>query len=194
MPEISKNKIFNLYTIISFCFGLVLALLIGSISNLISDFDSTNSLELFEILINIALGVILYLIIEKKTGDDRTVKDLFHQELNNIKADYRQFMINCNTGKMDGKDINKWFKLMSINILQLETFLKSEFGFTDQECTLQKMNRDIQIAITGSEEFNNNFSTGNKIILSNDTNNKIIELHKFLKHNFFNTAVKISRY
>jgi len=192
MQKKHKVKYWNVYTIVSFCLGILIAYLIEAFLHLALKLNSSNSIEVFSILINVVMGIILYLILEKKTGDDRAVKDLFHQDLKNIKDDFRTFMVSFNGGSLDAKYINNWFKLMSINITQFEVFLKSEFDFIDEECTLQKMNRDIQKVITNSKEFNDNFTKG-KVLFSSETTSKVIELHKYLKHNFFRTSVKISR-
>jgi hypothetical protein len=187
-----ENKFINIYTIVSFIGGFLLFLLFYSLIKLFEDFSATNTIEVISILVNLGFGVIIFFLVEKKIGDDRAVKDLFIQDVKDIKSNYKAFLIKLNHGSCNSKEINKWFKLMSINIQQFEYFVSKEFGIEKDKLKLQEFNRKMQKSITGSPEFNENFN--NPVIeFEIVTTLQIIELNKEFKHALTDVTVKITR-
>lgn len=81
---------------------------------------------------------------------------------------------------------------MSINIQQFEYFVSKEFGIEKEKLKLQEFNRKMQISITGSPEFNENFNKP-AIEFKTATTSQIIDLNKEFKHALTDVTVKITR-
>ncbi|MEP0984400.1 hypothetical protein [Ekhidna sp.] len=169
--------------------GVILGILIHTLVDLIP-LDSPEIVELSGILVNVILGIIIVILVQKKLSDERGIKDYFITEIGEIKTEYNKFINKILFNKNDPQFILEWFKTMSMRIQQLEYFLKDELKIKNLDN--QSSNRRIHKILTNSEEFNESISK-RKFEISVELNNELTNQYKDFKHSLVRTIVKINR-
>lgn len=178
-----KNLIFLFLGIAA---GIVVYLIIDDFA----DLKIGEMIDIIAIIVNIIIGAIIVIIVQKRLSDDRGVKDYFIQEVGEIKTDYTKFINLIFKNKTQPKFVLEWFKIMSSRVFHLEQFLEHDLKIKNVD--LKVLNRSIQRLITNDSDFNNSFnkSSYNPNSL---TKHQISELVKDLKYAFVHTIIRINK-
>jgi hypothetical protein len=177
-----KNSILYLVSaLVIICF----IILINGETLLISD-----KINIASIAVNVFIAVIIVSYFQSKESNSRTLKDYFINEVNSLKMDYNEFIVDIKNSNITSNSIKRKFKDFSIRNEQIEYFLKKEIKLST--LYIQDQNRKIHRLVTNSTEFNN-VSGLSQFTISTSNNNELIELHKEFNHHLTNLVIKINK-
>lgn len=185
MVSISSREI-N-FVVTGVLLGQVLFLLIDSLFS----YSSSDKINVIGIVVNVLIGAIIAIMIQKKLSDDRGVKDYFIRDLEDITSEYKKFRNGLYGDQCTARFMIEWFKNTSMKLNHLEEFLESDLSIKTAE--LQTYNRKIHQIITNSEPFSVAFKSNDKVVLSNKLRREISEEMEKLKHNIIRTIIAINR-
>lgn len=124
--------------------------------------ELSNILSLISILVDIVVPLTIAYFLQNKFLKNRDIKSYYIKQIESLIADYDSFLKNLKRGLLNRSDITNEFQNFSIRFLFIESKLESKFAIKDK---VQNINRDLQIIITDSKEFNS-AKTSSKVKLN----------------------------
>ena len=152
--------------------------------------ETADIIALVDIAVSAGFGVWIATAITKSQTKERFLKDYFTNELNSIKDDCKSFFDEVCYDKKSAKDIKIGFKLLSMRIAAFETNLNG--AFKKINCQLAQHLKNIQLEITGSDDFNNQFME-EVVSFSPDEKNAILESRHKLLTEFSTSVITINK-
>ena len=157
---------------------------VGSESMKISDWISIAS-----IVVTSTLGLWIGVSVRKNFTINRSVKDYFILECQEIKKLYGTFLNCLYQNKTSSKSAIEWFKIMTIKIDIFEKFLKEEF-IVDPKI-LQTHNK-LKQYITETDEFNEMYNKPT-FELTSPIKRKIVEIHEGFSNELTKVVIQINK-
>ena len=146
-------------------------------------------ISISSIVVTSALGLWIGVSVRRNFTINRSVKEYFISECQDIKKSYG-FFLNClYQNSKSSKSIIEWFKIMTIKIDIFEEFLKDEFKVDPQ--ILQTHNKLKQF-ITETDEFNEKFNEPT-FVLTSPIKRKIVEIHEGFSKELTKVVIQINK-
>ena len=155
-----------------------------------SSLGSGEIINIIGILTGAIIAIFIAYVIQDSLTNRRSVKDYFVQEITLNKNFYFEFIEEIRNGKKNSLEINQEFKRFSVNIIQLDTFLKSEMEISASN--LQQSNRSIHEIVTGSLAFNEQFNNA-KVVLDQENIKDLLVGLKTFNHFCFDLIIKVNK-
>lgn len=152
--------------------------------------DTADIISIIDIAISAGLGIWIATAIAKSQTKERFLKDYFTNEINGIKDDCKSFFDDICYDQKSAKDIKIGFKLLSMRVAAFETNLSR--AFKKANCDLAQQLKNIQLEITGCDDFNNQF-TKKVVSFSPDEKNTILESRHKLLNEFSISVITINK-
>ena len=147
-------------------------------------------IAIVNIFVSAGLGIWIATAINNGHTKERFLKDYFTNELNSIKIDCKLFFDEVCYDKKSATDIKIGFKLLSMRISAFENNL--ELAFKNTQKTLSNSLSKIQMDITGSDDFNNQFKE-NVVKFSAAEKNNVLESRSKLLTEFSKAIIDINK-
>lgn len=158
------------------------------------DNEAMSCLEIIFAILDIAIsagvGIWIATAIAKGHTEERFLKDYFTQELITIKEECKTFFDEICYDKSNANSIKIGFKLLSMRITALEANLDK--AFKNAHPTLSTSIQKIQLEITGSEEFNDQYKE-TVVKFSPSVKNTILEQRSKLLTEFSEAVIVINK-
>lgn len=177
-------------------FTILLGALIGHLLSIgflfYMKFQLGDLLATIEIIVNVVFGALIVLVIQKRMSDDRGVKNYFISETNELLSAYNIFFNEVYNKKRSCKNITSWFKIMTSRLEQLRLCLNEDLQIPEKELNNIINHRNLQMVLTGSEDFNNQFSR-DFYEVSDLLKSQIEEAYGKLRYSLLKTIISINR-
>jgi hypothetical protein len=141
------------------------------------------------IVITSAVGLWIGVSVRRNFTINRSVKDYFISECQDIKKSYGIFLNCLYKDSKSSKSIIEWFKLMSIKIDIFEKFLKEEFKVDPQ---ILITHNQLKQFITETDEFNETFNEPT-FKLTSPIKRKIVEIHEGFSKELTKIVIQINK-
>ena len=127
---------------------------------------SSDIIEIFGILVSAGMGIWIATAITNGHTRERFLKDYFTKDLNRIKEECKSFFDDICFDKKSANDIKTGFKILSMRVSAFESNLVD--AFKDAHTTIPASIQSIQIHVTNSDDFNEQFDQSNVRFSSSD--------------------------
>ena len=152
--------------------------------------SASDIISIVDIVVSVGIGIWIATAITKSQTKERFLKEYFTNEINGIKDDCKAFFDEICYDKKSASNIKIGFKLLSMRVTALETYLKSTFKKVD--CNLSHQLNIIQLEITGCDDFNNQYKE-QSVSFSPDQKNTILDSRHKLLTEFSKSVVVINK-
>lgn len=152
--------------------------------------SASDIISIIDIVASVGLGIWIATAITKSQTKERFLKDYFTNEINGIKDDCKTFFDEICYDKKSANDIKIGFRLLSMRVTALETNL--ETAFKKVNCNLRQHLTNIQLEVTGCDDFNNQFKEA-VVSFSAAEKNAILENRHHLLTEFSKSVVIINK-
>lgn len=147
-------------------------------------------IEIVGILVSAGMGIWIATAIANGHTQERFLKEYFTNDLNRIKEECKAFFDSICFDNKSGKDIKIGFKILSMRLSAFESNLKD--AFKDAHTTLPNSIQSIQVDITSSDDFNEQFRN-TKVVFSPSSKNIILEKRSALLTEFSKAIIVINK-
>lgn len=147
-------------------------------------------IAIIDIIVSVGLGIWIATAITRSQTKERFLKDYFTNEINSIKDDCKSFFDEICYDKKSANDIKIGFKLLSMRVAAFESNLAE--AFKEVDCNIAQQLKNIQLEITGCDEFNNQFKK-TVVSFSPAEKNAILESRHKLLTEFSKSVVIINK-
>ena len=151
---------------------------------------TSDIISIVDIVVSFGLGIWIATAITKSQTKERFLKDYFTNEVNGIKDDCKTFFDEICYDKKSANDIKIGFRLLSMRVAAFEANLRSAFKKVD--CNLAQHLTNIQLEVTGCDDFNNQFKE-QVVLFSPAEKNAILENRHQLLTEFSKSVVIINK-
>ncbi len=117
------------------------------------------------VIVDAGIAIWIVKTIQKKLTDRRILKDLFINEIKEIREEYKSFLSNLYAGKIVPKDVAPWFKLMNIKINDILGLMSKKIKVDKEK--LKPYQVTLREMITEDPDFINGFKDNKPIQFSN---------------------------
>lgn len=149
-----------------------------------------NIINTIGIFVNIGLTVWIVRVVQKKLTNDRSLKDYLIQEVKTYKDDYRIFLSELCSDRLNPKNIMPWLKLMNINITSCMEILSKEYDI--QKDLLAPYENGLRELIDENEDFIRNFN--NQVLqISPETQTEITRFQQLHSKKFNEVILLINK-
>lgn len=152
--------------------------------------SASDIISIIDIVASVGLGIWIATAITKSQTKERFLKDYFTNEINGIKDDCKTFFDEICYDKKSANDIKIGFRLLSMRVTALESNLETTFKKVN--CNLRQHLTDIQLEVTGCDDFNNQFKE-EVVSFSAAEKNAILENRHQLLTEFSKSVVIINK-
>lgn len=143
-----------------------------------------------DIVVSAGVGIWIATAITNGHTKERFLKDYFTEELNAIKTECRDFFDDICYDKKIANGIKIGFKLLSMRIASFESNLNE--AFKNAQTPLALSIQKIQLEITGSDDFNNQYKK-TAVKFSPSLKNTILEHRSKLLTEFSSAVIVINK-
>jgi hypothetical protein len=147
-------------------------------------------IEIIGILVSAGMGIWIATAITNGHTRERFLKDYFTMELNGIKEECKAFFDDICFDKKSAQDIKIGFKILSMRLSAFESNLGE--AFKNASTTLPNSIKSIQLEITDSDDFNEQFKK-TKVKFSSSAKNSILEKRSTLLTEFSKAIIVINK-
>lgn len=147
-------------------------------------------ISIIDIIVSVVFGIWIANAIASSHTKERFLKDYFTNELNAIKDDCKTLFDEICYDKKSASDIKIGFKILSMRVSSFEKNLKD--AFKDANPELLKNLSKIQLEITGSDDYNNQFKK-TVVKFSPSEKNTILENRSLLLTEFSKAVIVINK-
>jgi len=152
-------------------------------------FSVSDCINIISILVNSVIAIWIVYTIQNKLNNKRVLKDFFIEEIKDIRSQYKSYLSDLVSGKIQPKTITSWHKLMSIKIndimLDLQTTYKCDKDF------LRPYQIDLRELITENIDFIEQFNK-KSLQLSSESINQILKFQQNNNKLFSDLIIKIN--
>lgn len=152
--------------------------------------SASDIISIIDIVASVGLGIWIATAITKSQTKERFLKDYFTNEINGIKDDCKTFFDEICYDKKSANDIKIGFRLLSMRVTALESNLETTFKKVN--CNLRQHLTNIQLEVTGCDDFNNQFKE-EVVSFSAAEKNAILENRHQLLTEFSKSVVIINK-
>ena len=152
--------------------------------------SASDIISIIDIVASVGLGIWIATAITKSQTKERFLKDYFTNEINGIKDDCKTFFDEICYDKKSANDIKIGFRLLSMRVTALESNLETTFKKVN--CNLRQHLTNIQLEVTGCDDFNNQFKE-EVVSFSAAEKNAILENRHQLLKEFSKSVVIINK-
>lgn len=142
-----------------------------------------------DIVVSVVFGIWIANAIARSHTKERFLKDYFTNELSVIKDDCKALFDEICYDKKSAGDIKIGFKILSLRVSSFENNLKE--AFKDANPNLLKNLSKIQLEITGSDDYNNQYKKS-VVKFSPSEKNTILESRSLLMSEFSKAVIVIN--
>lgn len=147
-------------------------------------------ISIIGILVSAAMGVWIATAITNGHTQERFLKDYFTKELNGIKEECKTFFDEICFDKKSAQDIKIGFKILSMRISAFESNLGE--AFKEASTSLPSIIKSIQLEITNTDDFNEQFKKA-KVKFSSEAKNTILENRSQFLTEFSKAVIVINK-
>ncbi|MCM1177811.1 MAG: hypothetical protein NC335_08715 [Bacteroides sp.] len=152
--------------------------------------DCSDIISIIDIGVSAIFGYWVATAINKSQTKERFIKDFFTNELMSIKDECHDFFDDICYDRKSSNEIKTGFKLLSVRMKSYEDNLKDVFKNIDTE--IHSNLTKIQLEITNSDEFNEQFKATN-IKFGAPQKARILEQRSSLLSYFSHTIISINK-
>lgn len=152
--------------------------------------ECSDIIAIVDIVVTAGIGIVVATFIAKGQTKERFLKEYFTKELTDIKDECKSFFDDICYDKQNATDIKTGFKIISMRAQAYEENLKEVFK--DAECNILTNLSKIQLEITGSEEYNEQYKSAT-VKFSPRLKKIIFEYRSLLLTEFSRTTITINK-
>lgn len=152
--------------------------------------ECSEIIAIIDIGVTALIGIAVATFIAKGQTKERFLKEYFTKELTDIKDECKSFFDDICYDKQNARDIKTGFKIISMRAQAYEENLKEVFKNAD--CRILTNLSKIQLEITGSEEYNDQYQN-ESIKFSPRLKKTIFEYRSLLLSEFSRTIITINK-
>ncbi len=156
---------------------------------LYTEFDFSNLIDLITLIVNVFLTIWIVKTVQENQNNKRTLKDLFINDVKEIKNNFSNFYNNLIRGNYSAREIIEWLKIINIKLNETNKFLNEKYGIENDYLT--RYARELRELITNHSEFERQFRD-QKVIPNQDFKNSILNFYQQNSKIFTNTIVLIN--
>lgn len=116
-----------------------------------------NWIAIADIIITSVFGVWIACIVQKNVTKARYIREYFIAELGEIKAEYSALFKGLYNSELSAKTISARLKILSCRINNLDAYIHDSYKI--EKTLLKDSHFGFQQYVTGTEEFNNQYSS-----------------------------------
>lgn len=147
-------------------------------------------IEVIGILVSAGMGIWIATAITNGHTQERFLKEYFTDELNGIKEECKAFFDSICFDRISATDIKIGFKILSMRVSAFESNLVEAFKNTST--SLPSIIKAIQLDITDSDDFNEQYKKS-KVVFSSSSKNSILEHRSKLLTEFSKAVIVINK-
>ena len=148
-------------------------------------FDTGNYIDIIAIIVNVLLTIWIVFVFQDRSNNKRILKDLYINEIKELKNDYKIYLTNLYNCKVSPKNIIPWFKLMNIKVTDIMEEINCIYKIDKN--ILYPYQNELRDLLTDNEDFNNQFND-EKLNLSSNSKNSLIKFQQE-KNKLFNQII-----
>lgn len=152
--------------------------------------EVSDYISLVDLAITTAIGIWIAVVVQRNITTNRAIKDFFITEVQEIKASYGVFLNDVYRNVKSPKSAKDWLKIMTNRLQVIESSLNDAFVVDTKE--IIKCHSEIQLFLTGTDEFNDNFR-GDSMNLNESSIDHLFSLHTKLLNSFTKQIVTINK-
>lgn len=115
-----------------------------------------NWISIGNIIVTLGLGTWIAYLIQNNVTKSRYVREYFIEELCEIKSDYAILFRELYNSEISAKTVSSRLKILSCRIQNLDVFIHQSYKL--ENSLLKDAHANFQQYITGTDEFNNQYS------------------------------------
>lgn len=152
--------------------------------------DLTDWVSIFvDIIIGGGVAWVLAYVVPKKLNDDRSLKDFFIQEFQNIKNEYNDFCKDICLSRLNASTIKESFKQLSLRLDEIQNVANRNLQV---DINIMDELNQTKIHVTGCPEMNELYSNPN-IEFSSETKNRIWQLQDVFNRNIISAIASVNK-
>jgi len=153
-------------------------------------FETSDWLSIFNTVVTGLIGMWVALIVQRRSSNNRAIKDYFINEAKELKITYIDFINTVINNKISSREIKNRLKGLSERISCFTKSINETFDIRAEK--MNRFNVEVQTKITSSVEFNDNYEKA-FLILSEDTRKKVLKSYENLLKVFSDTVIDINQ-